>query len=107
MIILPDASAAVQTILFIADLQIAADHVGSKDRSKFLKHSQRHMIASAVKVAPLQTPGKLIRNVQNSQTKEIDAGPRKSVARLVQKERRQINFVLLEGVIVGSFEIIQ
>ena len=81
----------VQTILFIADLHNSADHVGSKDLSKFLKHSQRHMIASAVKVAPLQSPGELIRNVQNSQTKEIDAALRKSVVRLVRKETRKIN----------------
>ena len=30
----------VQIILFIADIHTAADHVGSKDRSKFLKHPE-------------------------------------------------------------------
>ena len=29
----------VQTILFIADLHTAADHVATKDQSKFLKHA--------------------------------------------------------------------
>ena len=32
----------------IADLHTGADHVGSKVRSKYLKHSQRHMIAEKV-----------------------------------------------------------
>ena len=53
-------------------------------------------------MAPLQTPGKPICNVQNSPTKEIDAALRKSVVRLVRKERRQINSVLLEGVVVDN-----
>ena len=93
---------SVQTILFIADLHTAAENVSSKDRSNSLKHSQRHMIASAVKVAHIQSPGKLIRNIRNSPTKEIDAALRKSVVRLVRKERRQINFMLLEGVAVDN-----
>ena len=69
---------SVQTILFIADLHTAAENVSSKDRSNSLKHSQRHMIASAVKVAHIQSPGKLIRNIRNSPTKEIDPALRKS-----------------------------
>ena len=56
------------------------------------------MIATAVKISPLQSAGELIRNVENSPTKEIDATLRQSVVHLVRKERREINTVLLEGV---------
>ena len=79
-------------------MHTAADHVATKDHSKYLKHAQRNMIATAVKIAPLQSAGELIRNVQNSPTKEIDAALRQSVVLLVRKDRREINTVLLEGV---------
>ena len=60
------------------------------------------LIATAVKITPLQSAGELIRNVQNSPTKEIDAALRQSVVRLVRKERREINTVLLEGAAVDN-----
>ena len=44
----------------------------------------------------------LFATYQNSQTKEIDAALRQSVVRLVRKERREINTVLLEGVSVDN-----
>ena len=85
----------MQTILYIADLHTAADHAADKDQSKYLKNSQRHMIANAVKEALLQSAGELIRNVQNS--KVIDTTLRKSVGRRVRKEQSQINSVLLKS----------
>ena len=90
----------VQTILYISSMHTAADHVATKNQSKYLKRAQRNMIATAVKIAPLQSAGELIQvcNVQNSPTKEIDSALRQSVVRLVRKERREINTVLLEGV---------
>ena len=48
---------------------------------------------------PLQSAGELIRSVPNSPNKEMgDAALRRSCVRLVRKERREINTVLLEGV---------
>ena len=77
----------VQTILYFTSMHTAADHVATKDHSKYLKHAQRNMIATAVKIAPLKSAGELIGTVQNSQTKEIDAALRQSVVLLVRKER--------------------
>ena len=53
----------VQTILYFSSMHTTADHVATKDQSKYLKHAQRNMIATAVKIAPLQSAGELIRNV--------------------------------------------
>ena len=60
------------------------------------------MIASTIQVAPLQSAGELIHNIQNSLTKVIDATLRKLVERLIRKERRQINSVLPEEVVVDN-----
>ena len=83
-------------------MHTAADHVATKDHSKYLTHAQRNMIATAVKIAPLQSAGELVRNVQNSPTKQIDAALRQLVVLLVRKEQREINTVLLEGVSVDN-----
>ena len=91
-----------QTILFIYKSHTAADHVSHKDQAKFLSHQQKDMIASAVKIAPLQTSGELIRDVQDSPTKKIDAKLKQSVSRLVRKERKRINKIILEGVPVDN-----
>ena len=60
------------------------------------------LIASAVKLAPLQTSGELISNVQDSPTKHIDAKLKGSVTRLVLKERKNITKLQLEGVTVDN-----
>ena len=88
----------MHTILFISNSHTAADHVAEKDKAKFLSHQQMSLIASAVKIAPLQTSGELIRNVQDSPTKHIDAELKGSVTRLVRKERKNITKIQLEGV---------
>ena len=54
-------------------------------------------IATAVKLSPLQTSDELIRNVQDSPTKHMDAKLKASVTRLVRKEGKNINKILLEG----------
>ena len=56
------------------------------------------MIATAVKIAPLQSAAEIIRKGTNSQTKEINAALQQSVVLLVRKERREINTVLLARV---------
>ena len=63
----------VQSILYISCMHTAADHVATKDQSKYLKHAQRNTIATTVKIGPLQSAGEVICNLQNSWTKEIDA----------------------------------
>ena len=60
------------------------------------------LIASAVKLAPLQTSGELISNVQDSPTKHIDAKLKGSVTRLVRKERKNITKIQLEGVTIDN-----
>ena len=60
------------------------------------------LIASAVKLAPLQTSGELISNVQDSPTKHIDAKLKGSVTRLVLKERKNITKIQLEGVTIDN-----
>jgi hypothetical protein len=63
---------------------------------------QKSFFANAVKVAPLQTRSKLIRNVQDSPTKAIDHKYKGSVDRLVQKQREQNVNVLLDGVEINN-----
>ena len=80
----------------------AQDHVSERDSGKFLKFQQKSLIAGAVKVAPLQTASEFLRNVQDSLTKKIDHKLKKSVARLVRKERAQIISVTLDGVTIDN-----
>jgi hypothetical protein len=91
-----------QTILYISQKHTASDHVSQKDKAKYLSHQQMDMIASAVKFAPLQTSGELIRNVQDSPTKKIDAKLKSCVTRFVRKQRTSINKIMLEGVPVDN-----
>ena len=90
------------TVLFIADQHTAADHIQDRDGGKYLKFQEMSRIASAVKVAPLQTATELIRNLQDSPTKELNPMMKKSVQRLVRRERKQINTVLLDNVEVDN-----
>ena len=92
----------VQTILSVSYSHTAADHLSEKDKAKYLSHQQMSLIASAVKLAPLQTSGELIRNVQDSPTKHIDAKLKGSVTRLVRKERKNITKFQLEGVTIDN-----
>ena len=91
-----------QTLLFISNSHTAADHVSQKDTAKFLSHQQKVLISSAVKLAPLQTSGELIRNVQDSPSKKIDAKLKASVTRLVRRERQNITKIQLDGVTVDN-----
>jgi len=86
--------------LFITNMHTSADHGRAKDESKFLKAEQRRFIAEAVRIAPLQTATELMRNVQDSPTKSIDPRLKRSVERLVMKERRKIDSIVLEGVVI-------
>ena len=60
------------------------------------------LIATAVKLAPLQPSGELIRNIQDSPSKQIDAKMKGSVSRLVRKERKNITKIQLEGVTIDN-----
>ena len=87
------------TILFISNLHTSAYQISKKDsdKAKFLFHQQMSLITTAVKLASLQTSGELILNVQ-------DHLPNTSltalVTRLVRKELKNINKILLGGVTI-------
>ena len=91
-----------QTLLFISNSHTAADHISEKDKAKFLSHQQMRLIATAVKLFPLQRSGELIRNNQDSPTKHIDAKLKASVTLLVRGERKNINKILLEDVTIHN-----
>ena len=91
-----------EVILFFHKAHTAEDHVPEKDKGKFLKFQQKAEIAHAVKIAPLQTASEFLRNVQDSPTKAINHRYKKSVTRLVQKQRREIIAVELDGVTVDN-----
>ena len=90
------------TILYFNKPHTAQDHACEVDKGKFLKFAQKSFIATAVKVAPLQTGSELLRNVQDSPTKVIDHKYRKSVDRLVRKSRSEIMNVSLDGVTIDN-----
>ena len=69
---------------------------------KFLSQKQKAFIASAVKIAPMQTASQLLQNIQDSPTKSIDRTLAKSVARQIRKERQSLTTVTLEGVEVNN-----
>ena len=60
------------------------------------------LIASAVKLAPLQTSGELIYNLQESPTRHTDAKLKGSVTLLVRKEHKNITQIQLEGVTIDN-----
>ena len=60
------------------------------------------LIASSVKLAPLQTSCELICNVQDSPTKHIDAKLKRSVKRLVHKDHKNITKIQLDGVTIDN-----
>ena len=45
-----------QTILYAVASHTAADHIALTDKGKFLLHQQKHLIATAVKLGPMQKP---------------------------------------------------
>ena len=53
-------------------------------------------------MAPIQTASEFLRNIQDSPTKKIDHKLKKSVARLVRKERAQIILVTLDSVTIDN-----
>jgi hypothetical protein len=89
-------------ILFFHKAHSARDHVCERDQSKYLTFQQKSFIATAVKIAPLQTGSELIRNVQDSPTKAIDHKYKRSVDRLVRQQRTQIVNVSLEGIEIDN-----
>jgi hypothetical protein len=89
-------------ILYVSKLHTAHDHVCERDSGKYLTFQQKSFIANAIKVAPLQTGSKLIRNVQDSPTKAIDHKYKGSVDRLVRKQREKIVNVSLDGMVIDN-----
>jgi hypothetical protein len=84
--------------LYISDMHTYADHGAARDKSKYLNMEQRQLVADAVKIAPQQTASELMRNIQNSPTKKIDPRLKTSVQRLIYKERKKLNSVILDDI---------
>ena len=91
---------ATHVVLSIANAHSQADH--ANESVKFLSQKQKAFIASAVKIAPMQTASQLLQNIQDSPTKSIDRTLAKSVARQIRKERQSLTTVTLEGVEVDN-----
>ena len=89
-----------QFILYIHAEHTAEDH--KADKAKFLKYDTQEFIRKAVKTAPMNTASELIKNVQDSPTKQIDPKLKKSVERLIRRERSKILTVECEGIVLNS-----
>ena len=81
---------ADQTIMYVTDEHTAQDHAKEKDISRHLSYEDKVLIRQAVQLAPMQSAGSLMRNIQDSPTKQIDYRLSNSVKNLVRQERTGI-----------------
>ena len=93
---------ADQTIMYVTDEHTAQDHAKEKDISRHLSYEDKVLIRQAVQLAPMQSAGSLMRNIQDSPTKQIDYRLSNSVRNLVRQERRGITNFLLDGVEIDN-----
>ena len=93
---------ADQTIMYVTDEHTAEDHAKEKDISRHLSYEDKVLIRQAVQLAPMQSAGSLMRNIQDSPTKQIDYRLSNSVKNLVRQERRGITNFLLDGVEIDN-----
>ena len=91
-----------QTIMYVTDEHTAEDHAKTKDISRHLAFEDKCLIQQAVKLAPMQSAGSLMRNIQDSPSKKIDYRHANSVRNFVRKERRTITNFLLDGVEIDN-----
>ena len=82
-------------ILYVHAEHTADDH--QRDNSKYLSYETQDLIRSAVRTAPMNSASELIKSTQDSPTKRIDPKLKKSVARLVRRERAKSRTVVCEG----------
>ena len=85
-----------QFILFIHTEHTTADH--KDDSSRYLSVDEQDFVHKAVKTAPLKTAAELIKNVQDSPTKQIDSTLKRSVTRLICSERAKLSKAEFDGV---------
>ena len=78
----------------------AADH--KDDSSRYLSVDKQDFVRKAVKTAPMNTAAELIKNVQDSPTKQIDPKLKRSVTRLIRSERAKLLKVECDGVELTS-----
>jgi len=76
---------AEQTIMYVTNQHTAEDHAKQKDISKGLAYEDKRLLQQAVKLAPMQSAGSLMRNIQDSPTKKIDYSLATSVRNFVRK----------------------
>ena len=89
-----------QFILYIHAEHTAADH--KDDGSRYLSVDKQDFVRKAVKTAPMNTAAELIKNVQDSPTKQIDPKLKRSVTRLIRSERAKLLKVECDGVELTS-----
>ena len=65
-------------------------------------YEDKVLIRQAVQLAPMQSAGSLMRNIQDSPTKQIDYRLANSVEKFVRQERRSITNFLLDGVEIDN-----
>ena len=63
-----------------------------------MSYEDKVLIRQAVQLAPMQSAGSLMRNIQDSPTKQIEYSLSNSVKNLVRQERRGITNFLLDSV---------
>ena len=90
------------TSLSVDSPHTPADHAEDKFCLKFLTPKHKKLISTAVRIAPHQTARDLIRNVQESPTKQIDNALKQCVQRKIRRQRSKLNKVTLGGVELDS-----
>ena len=63
---------ADQTIMYVTDEHTAENHAKEKDISRHLSYEAKVLTRQAVQLAPMQSAGSLMRNIQDSPTKQIN-----------------------------------
>ena len=74
--------------------------VALKITANFSRSSNCWFIAEAVRIVLLQTASELVHNLQDSPTKSIDPRLKRCVERLVMKEHRKIDSIVLKSMVI-------
>ena len=79
-----------QTIEY-TDEHAAENYAKEKDISQHLSYEDKVLLRQAVQLAPMLLAGSLMRNIQDSPTKQIDYRLANSVNNFVRQERRTMS----------------
>ena len=93
---------ADQTIMYVTDEHTAENHAKEKDISRHLSYEDQVLLRQAVQLAPMQSAGSLMRNIQDSPTKQIDYRLANPVKNFVRQERQSNTNFLLDSVEIDN-----